>query len=186
MDDPPDAVVPTLVPVRMLNEHVYCPRLAYLEWVDQRFVHSGDTARGTFVHRRVDRAREQPPPADGSQQARPASTAVEIGSAALGIVARIDLLEVDGQAVVPVEFKNGSPRDGDDVLWPPERVQLCAQVLLLRDAGYRVERAEVWFDATRTRHDVPIDDELVSTTLGAITELRTTAARDEPPSPLVD
>lgn len=186
MDDPPHAVVPPLVPVRMLNEHVYCPRLAYLEWVDQRFVHSGDTARGSFVHRRVDRARGQPPPLDGSREERPASTAVEIGSATLGIVARIDLLVVDGQAVVPVEFKSGSPRDGDDVLWPPERAQLCAQVLLLRDAGYRVDRAEVWFDGTRTRHDVPIDDELVSTTLGAIAALRATAARDEAPPPLVD
>lgn len=24
--------VPELVPVRMLNEYTYCPRLAYLEW----------------------------------------------------------------------------------------------------------------------------------------------------------
>jgi hypothetical protein len=26
-------VPPPLVPARILNEHVYCPRLAYLEWV---------------------------------------------------------------------------------------------------------------------------------------------------------
>jgi len=170
----------------MLNEHVYCPRLAYLEWVDQRFVDSGDTARGSFVHRRVDTARGTPPPADGSGDARPSSTAVDIGSERLGIVARIDLIEPRGDCVVPVEFKSGAPREGGCVLWPPEQIQLCAQVLLLRDAGYRVERAQVWFAGTRTRHDVTIDHELEEQTLMALAELRATAARDEPPAPLVD
>lgn len=186
MIDPRESTVPDLVPVRMLNEHVYCPRLAYLEWVDQRFVHSGDTARGSFVHRRVDQARGQPPPTSGSEGRRPASSAVEIGSELLGLVGRIDLLEADGDVVIPIEFKSGTPRDGDDVLWPPEQIQLCAQVLLLREAGYRVHRAEVWFDGTRTRHGVPIDDALVARTLTAITELRTSAGCDQAPPPLVD
>ena len=180
------SAVPALVPVRMLNEHVYCPRLAYLEWVDQRFVDSGDTARGSFVHRRVDRPRGKPPPPEGSDDGRPAATAVEIGSERLGIVARIDLVEARGDSAVPIEFKSGSPREGDSVLWPPEQIQLCAQVLLLRDAGYRVDRAQVWFAATRTRHDVPIEEELIEQTLAALAELRATAARDEAPPPLVD
>lgn len=182
--------VPALVPARMLNEHVYCPRLAYLEWVDQRFVDSGDTARGSFAHRRVDRPRGAPPPVDREQAdgdgERPPSTAVEIGSERLGIVARIDLLESRDDAVIPVEFKVGNPREGDSVLWPPEQIQLCAQVLLLREAGYRVDHAQVWFAGTRTRHDVEIDDELVQQTLAALADLRATAARDVAPAPLVD
>ena len=28
---------PELVPARMLNEYAYCPRLAYLEWVQGEF-----------------------------------------------------------------------------------------------------------------------------------------------------
>lgn len=32
-----------LLPVRMLNEFVYCPRLAYLEWVQSEFADSADT-----------------------------------------------------------------------------------------------------------------------------------------------
>lgn len=189
-EEEPSSPVPALVPARMLNEHVYCPRLAYLEWVDQRFVDSGDTARGTFAHRRVDRPRGKPPPIDrqdaGDDDARPPSTALEIGSERLGIVARIDFLESREGGVVPVEFKVGSPREGDSVLWPPEQIQLCAQVLLLRDAGYRVERAEVWFAATRTRHEVPIDEELVRETLASLADLRATAARDRAPAPLID
>lgn len=55
-----DGVVPDLVPARILNEHVYCPRLAFLEWVDRRFEHNADTAEGTWVHRRVDDQRGRP------------------------------------------------------------------------------------------------------------------------------
>jgi CRISP-associated protein Cas1 len=32
-----------LIPVRMVNEYVYCPRLAYLEWVQGEFAHNADT-----------------------------------------------------------------------------------------------------------------------------------------------
>jgi hypothetical protein len=31
---PPAPAETPLVPVRMVNEYVYCPRLAFLEWVD--------------------------------------------------------------------------------------------------------------------------------------------------------
>lgn len=66
--------VPAYVPARMLNEFVYCPRLAYLEWVDRLFRDSGDTVEGRDVHRRVDVPRGRPPePGDQGEarQARP-------------------------------------------------------------------------------------------------------------------
>ena len=43
-----------LVPVRMVNEYVYCPRLAFLEWVDGEWADSGDTEEGRRAHVRVD------------------------------------------------------------------------------------------------------------------------------------
>lgn len=44
-----------LLPVRMVNEYEYCPRLAYLEWVQGEWTDSGDTVQGRWVHRRVDK-----------------------------------------------------------------------------------------------------------------------------------
>jgi len=44
-----------LLPVRMLNEYVYCPRLAYLMWVQGEFAASADTVEGKIGHLRVDR-----------------------------------------------------------------------------------------------------------------------------------
>jgi CRISPR-associated protein Cas1 len=61
--------VPDLVPARMLNEFAYCPRLAYLEWVQGEFADNLETLEGRFGHRRVDapsRA-EVPEPAGGAR-----------------------------------------------------------------------------------------------------------------------
>ena len=46
---------PPLVPVRMVNEYVYCPRLAYMMWVQGEFAHSADTVEGAIRHKRVDK-----------------------------------------------------------------------------------------------------------------------------------
>jgi len=43
-----------ILPARMLNEFVYCPRLFYYEYVESVFVQSADTLRGKALHRRVD------------------------------------------------------------------------------------------------------------------------------------
>jgi CRISPR-associated protein Cas1 len=46
------------IPVRMLNEYVYCPRLFYIEHVDGEFHENVYTLEGTETHRRVHRAVE--------------------------------------------------------------------------------------------------------------------------------
>lgn len=46
--------VPRLIPVRMLNEFAYCPRLCFIEWVQSEFRDSADTVEGRYHHRRVD------------------------------------------------------------------------------------------------------------------------------------
>ncbi len=178
--------VPELIPARILNEHVYCPRLAYLEWVDRMFEDNADTAEGTFVHRRVDKEQGTPPAPGSTEDDPPPSRSVTLSSERLGLIAKVDLLDTDGTAVVPVEYKRGRPRAEDRPLWEPEETQLCAQVLLLREAGYEVDHAEVFFAETRSRHYLAVTDDLVERTLSAILELRGNAARDQPPPPLVD
>lgn len=44
MTDGTNPTVPDLVPARMLNEFVYCPRLFYLEWVDGDWDENADTS----------------------------------------------------------------------------------------------------------------------------------------------
>ncbi len=180
-----DGAVPDLVPARILNEHVYCPRLAFLEWVDHRFTDNADTVEGRYVHRRVDKGRGRPPVPDDAE-VRPASTAVTIASEALGVVAKLDLLESAADGVTPIEYKRGAPRSSEEPLWPPERVQLALQVLLLRDAGYAVIAAMVWFAETRTKHLVELSEEHLQEARAAVDGVRAMAEQAVIPPPLVD
>ncbi len=47
----------TVVPARIVNEYVYCPRLAWLEWEARALTDNLDTAEGSDARRNVDHER---------------------------------------------------------------------------------------------------------------------------------
>lgn len=172
-----------LVPARIVNEHVYCPRLAWLEWEARAFTDNVDTAEGTDAHRRVDRERGTlESDDDGDAQA----TSLMLSSERLGVVARIDRAERRGGETVPVETKHGRPRRGTIPVWAPELAQIAVQALLLREHGYTVPHAEVYFPETRGRSRVEIPPDAEEWVTRLVAEIRTNAAQPKPPPPLVD
>ena len=176
--------LPALVPVRMVNEFEYCPRLFYLEWVQSRFVDNADTVEGRYVHRNVDIATGRIAGPENDDPVRNARS-VMLGSERLGLIAKADIIEGSEGRVTPVEVKRGRPpRHGP--AWSPELVQLCAIGLLLRDNGYECSEGEIYFAETRKRVTIPFDDNLVAKTLQLVEELRLIAADPDPPPPLVD
>lgn len=178
---------PPLIPVRMLNEYVYCPRLAYLEWADGEFADNAYTLEGRARHTRVDQ-RDQPlPEATEENQERPViARSVSLSSERLGIIAKIDLVETEGSKATPVDYKRGKRPHIAAGAYEPERVQLCAQGLLLREHGFTCEAGILYFAASRERVRVPFDAELIALTLRAIEELRQAVAEPVAPPPLVD
>lgn len=105
----------------MLNEFIYCPRLFYYEHVEGVFLHNADTKRGAAEHTRVDAGKgdlpepastttsdsEEPPPPGSTAPLDPSpappsaptpetihARSVMLGSATLGVVAKLDLVEV--------------------------------------------------------------------------------------------
>ncbi len=178
--------LPDLVPARILNEHAYCPRLAYLEWVQGDFVHSADTVDGQFQHRNVNVETGSLPDPDKPVEERLHARSVLLSAPAIGLIARMDLIEADGTRVTPVDYKRGRAPDTAERAWEPERVQLCAQALILEENGYQVERGVLYFVTSKQRIEVVIDDELRARTLELLAELRATAARPVAPPPLVD
>ncbi len=178
--------VPGLVPARMLNEHAYCPRLAYLEWVQGDFADNADTVEGRFHHRKVDAETGALPAPEEMEGARFHARSVMLSAPTIGLIARVDLIEADGDVVTPIDYKRGEAPDIAEGAWEPERVQLCVQALVLEENGYRVERGILYFVASRQRVEIEIDAALRTRTLELLTELRDTASRDVPPPPLVD
>ena len=174
------------IPARILNEFVYCPRLAYLEWVQKEWADSADTVEGRHIHRRVDAASGTlPSPDDGADQKLHARS-VELSSSKLDLVAKIDLVESKGGQVTPVDYKRGKRPHVRRHAYDPERVQLCAQGLLLEEHGYRCSSGILYFAASRERVRVPFDDELRALTLESIEVLRTVVEGGRIPPPLED
>ena len=184
---PVSADAPPLVPARMLNEFVYCPRLAYLEWVQGEWVDSSDTVEGRHAHRRVDRdGGKLPPPADVDRAQKLHARSITLSSERLGLIARMDLIESDGGRVTPVDYKRGKRPHVERGAYDPERVQLCVQGLLLREQGYDCDEGVLYFVESRERVRVAFDDELVAATLQAVEGLRRVAAEGVIPPPLED
>jgi len=173
--------LPDLVPARMLNEYAYCPRLFFLEWVDSLWASNADVAEGDRRHRRVDAGGGAAPlPDEGELKV---ARSVELASERLGIVAKLDLVEATDGGVVPVDLKKGRPAL-DGTPWDADSIQVCAQVLLLREHGYTVARGEIFYAETRQRVPVETTPELVARTLEIVAEARNAAARLVPPPPL--
>ncbi len=170
------------LPVRMLNEYVYCPRLFYLEFVQGEFADNEFTVEGRNAHRRIDAKAGPLPEADEPLpfQAR----SVALSSSELGISARIDVVEGDGESVIPIDYKRGKTPDNPERSYEPERVQLCAYGLLLREQGYTCDAGVLYYVGSKERVDVPFEAALVERTLSAVREARAFAEGAPIPPPL--
>ena len=158
-----------VLPARMLNEFVYCPRLFYYEHVEGVFLHNADTLRGSAIHKRVDVGKGALPAADGSDSSEPEiihSRSVSLGSERFNVTAKMDLIEArtipaPGQTgdlfakleVTPVDYKAGAPREGEgqNELWDTDRMQLGVQILILRENGYICREGVIYYAATKQR-----------------------------------
>jgi len=83
----------------------------------------------------------------------------------VGLTAKLDLVEIEGDLATPVETKRGKVPDNAERSWEPERVQVMAQGLLLRADGLRSESGVLYFAASRTRVDIPFTAEIEARTL---------------------
>lgn len=199
-----------LLPVRMLNEFTFCPRLFHLMHVDGRWADNEFTVQGKVVHRRLDKFDQiLPDPAspgglqadddqddavskasrderDDGDEAPVISRSVPLSSEKLHLTAKLDLVATDGDEAVPVETKRGRVPNNEQRSYEPERVQLMAQGLLLREHGYRCDRGALYYAGSRTRVDIPFTPELEARTLSLIEQARQAALARELPPPLED
>ncbi len=206
-----------LWPARGVAEHAYCPRLFYYMAVEGIFAPNADTEHGAGVHSRVDRPSARPTASPGDRPAansghkrtvKPEDSEADVdrpqvirslalSSERLGVTAKLDLAEVNGNTAIPVEYRKGHPdRRGkaaeaiDEMLappvtppaepWPTDRVQVGLQVLLLEEEGYSVPRAIVYYAAERHRLELRVDDELRQCALAELQNARRTAGGARP------
>jgi CRISPR-associated endonuclease Cas1/CRISPR-associated protein Cas4 len=189
---PPAGGDTPLIPARMVNEFVYCPRLAYLMWTQGEWAETGDTAEGHRVHARADRP-NAPLPAPQALEGDEApagdkivSRSLTLSSATLGVIAKLDIAEAEDGIVTPIDYKRGKRPHVAQGAYEPERIQICLQALLLEEHGYRVEEDAIYYFESRERVRVALDEELRAAARAAVSELRLTVSQSRIPPPLKD
>src|SRR5271165_2642033 len=112
-------------PVRVMALHAlaYCPRLFYLEEVEE--IRVADAA--VFAGRQLHAALE----ADEDGEA----VNLELASDSLGLTGKVDCLRRRDGSYLPYEHKRGQPARNDDGPgpWPSDRLQVIAYAVLLED-----------------------------------------------------
>lgn len=202
-------LTPVYLPARMINEFVYCPRLFYYEQVEGVFLDNADTIRGSQGHKRVDqgsgalssfaKASEDKPTSANEDVSSEASVkedkiharSVELASDRLGVVCKMDLVEIrtdlfTSVQVCPVEYKAGAPRESDDgiELWDTDKIQLTLQCLILRDNGYDCNEGILYYRSTKQRVRLEITPEIESWAIEIVGQARA-CAEGQRPAPLV-
>jgi len=194
-----------ILPARMCNELVYCPRLFHIEHVQGIFVESSDTIAGTGEHERAakrstirrKRAKSKPDqeqahdPWDG---AIPRNLAFE--SPTWGVRGRLDMIELGDEHSVVVEAKHGSAPTSDQHswgehtlpyrAWPADVTQVGLYIAILRDLGIRCEEARIYHRGNGVHTTIPWSDELERFLFDVVREARRVSLLEIPPEPLVD
>ncbi len=191
-----------VLPVRMCNELVYCPRLFHIEHVQGIFVESADTVAGTGEHERAARRspiRKKPvapavPDADPWHGAIPRS--LDFESPSWGVRGRLDMLELADDRAVAIEAKHGSApatdqhRWGDHPLayraWPPDVVQLGLYMAILRDHGIRCDEGRLYYRGNDVHTSIEWTADLERFLRDVVAEARRVSRLPVAPDPLMD
>ncbi len=184
---PPSGDYP-LIPVRMVTKYFYCSRLAYLIWVQREWSQTLNTIEDKGICERADKKNEFLSALDFDSLATEESIykSVTLSSKKLGIVDKINFVETRNKIVAPVDYKHGKRPDVPQGTYLPERVQICAQGMLLEEHGYSVEDGYIYFSGSRERVKISFDDTLRLETETAISELRLIVMQGILPPPLRD
>jgi CRISPR-associated protein Cas1 len=139
-------------PVRVMALHAlaYCPRLFYLEEVEEIRVADDRVYAGRELHSSL--------AADEDGEA----VQVELTSETLGLTGKVDCLRRRDGSYLPYEHKRGKPAKGGDgkpEAWPSDRLQVIAYAALIEDAfGEPIAEGRIRYHAANTTVRIPIDE----------------------------
>jgi CRISPR-associated exonuclease Cas4 len=172
---PPDAQAEeALLPISALQHYLFCPRQCALIHVERLWSENTATAEGRILHDKVDRG--TPERRKGVQILR----SVQLRSFSLGIAGVADVVEKQGSALTPVEYKRGKPK-----AHRADEVQLCAQALCLEEMfGVSISDGALFYGAVRRRHSVKFDPELRTLTGRIARDARAMVQSSRTPSPV--
>lgn len=187
------------IPVRGLNEFIYCSRLYHLMYVQGLFDDSADTLEGNAQHQRR-RMRSKKATTESEEDTVPwpknKTKNIVLSDSSLGITGKFDIVIEEGKETFPVEDKHGPAPNGkcpfyigpielSGCAWDNDQLQLAAQMDLLRANGYNCKHGKLFYRKTGSLVNIPWSESLKAALEWVVDEIR--KLRDAPmPEPLHD
>jgi CRISP-associated protein Cas1 len=158
--------------VSALHALAYCPRLFYLEEVEELYTQDAAVFAGRRLHAELEKQEDE----DWEE--------LFLESAELGIRGRVDALRTRDGQTIPYEHKRGKcqrDRDKQPLAWESDRIQILAYACLLESAlGITIEEGRIRYHADNVLIHVPVDDagrKLVKVAIKRAVQLRRSPSR---------
>lgn len=144
------AIEQDTIRVSALHALAYCPRLFYLEEVEELYTQDAAVFAGRRLHAELEKQEEEE------------WEELFLESASLGLRGRVDALRTRDRQVIPYEHKRGrSHRDDHNQpqAWESDRLQILAYACLLESAlGIVIPEGRVRYHADNVLVHVPVDE----------------------------
>jgi CRISPR-associated exonuclease Cas4 len=168
LPDPPQFHDDELLPLRYLNDLLFCERRLALHLVEQIWKDNQYTAEGVYAHKKVDQS------ANLKRGDKRNVTGMMLVSYRLGVTGKADLVEfrkdentTSFNVPYPVDFKRGKKRR-----WDNDEVQLCAQAMCLEEMlNVPVPKGAIFHIKSQHRREVLFDESLRQQTITAAARL---------------
>jgi len=170
--------------------------------VEGLYLPNADTEQGKLVHRRVHHPSMAPK--EGDSESGGVVRSLTLTSRKLGLTATMDLAEISGNTAVPIEYRKGRPKkvamapenpdepQNPDTIplhsyeaWPTDRVQLAFHTILLKEVGYDVKKAVLYYASEKCRLEIEVDEDFISEALATL-EAAKVCAEGSRPMPLLN
>lgn len=139
-----------LLRVNSLHALTYCPRLFYLEEVEEQYLQDDAVFAGRRLHSELERAED----CDWES--------LTLESEALGLRGKVDAIKTKNGQLIPYEHKRGKCfRNEDDSAgsWPSDRIQVLAYGMLIESArGSSVTEGRIRYHADNVTVTVTLDE----------------------------
>jgi len=156
-----------LLPISALQHLLFCERQCALIHIEGLWAENRLTTEGRHLHERADSGRSETRPG------RRITRSLPLRSLRLGLTGIADVVEFvnDGKGgarhLVPVEYKRGRPKQGDE-----DRVQLCAQALCLEEMlDVSIPTGSLFYGKEHRRYEVQFDEALRTLTRSSAVRL---------------
>lgn len=142
---------PETIRVNALHALLYCPRLYYLEEVEELYTQDAAVFAGRRLHTELEKK-------EGEEW-----TQLVLESAELGLRGKVDALRTRDRQTIPYEHKKGRcyrRRDNQPGAWESDRIQVLAYACLIEKAlGITVPEGRIRYHADNVLVHVPLDEQ---------------------------